>query len=285
MLIAMQNEERVQADEAVAGFDYFCPDASCCGKLRLRKRKGYVPHFYHLAEAACPKDGESRDHETAKIIVQSQYLDRKMRAELEVYLSDVAKQICPQRSAQGLQNLKAINRRCDVLIENSAAGSRSRYFAVEVQGANLEPAEFNDRIHDWNVIGVPVVWIALTKPAWQKILKAECGFTIQKTTLRNFELQMARRYGHIWYLNPETRKFYRAKVSPHMLFKNPTDYFDQNAGEMAQGGGYPYPSERWYDLVLDEPIHIDEIRLGPLSKKDKKGVKTKVYDWCKLNPK
>lgn len=285
MLIAKQDNQRIQACHAVSGTDYLCPDSDCGGQLRLRKRKGYVPHFFHRGEAHCANDGESREHETAKIELQTEYRNRgNITADLEVYWSDVARLAETQEFGAVMQKLRAKNRRCDVLLKKSTVGSKANYFAIEVQGANLASKEFNDRIHDWNLLGIPVIWMALLKPAWQKSISTSQGSsTIQKTTLRDFEAQMLRRYGHIWYFDPDTRNFYKGKIEPHQLYKNPTDYFDQNAREICQGGGYPYDSTRWIDLVLSEAVPMNSIGLSRRSNKDKRGAETKMYDWCVLN--
>ncbi len=284
MLVAMKDKQRVQACDAVAGFDYLCPDTSCRGPLRLRQRKGYVKHFYHLGEVHCLSERESRDHEVAKIALQDLYRNRKIEAELEVYWSDVAKLIDSEGFQAISQKLKAKDRRCDILLNRFAKDSKTSIFAIEIQGANLALSEFHNRIHDWNLIDVPVVWVALMKPTWQKnLVHAESGYTIEKTTLRDFERQLLRRYGYIWYFDPSERFFIKGTVKPHQLYKNPTDYFDQNAGEMISDEGGYYPSARWVDLNLAGPISIDTIGLKKISRTSKNGVESKIYDWCELN--
>lgn len=283
MLIAKKENQRVQACDAVAGLDYLCPDAVCGGQLRLRKRNGYATHFFHLGEANCANEGESQEHETAKIELQRNYRNRNIDAELEVYWFDVAKLVQIQPTEATLQKIRAKNRRCDILLKKSTVESKTSYFAIEVQSANLASSEFNDRIHDWNLIGVPVVWVALLKPAWLKTVSKSGGsHIIEKTTLRDFEKQMHRRYGHIWYFDPNSGNFYNGSIKPHLLFKNPTDYLDQNVGEMVQGGGFYYPSDRWINLALEEPIPVSKIGLKQISKKEKNGAMSKIFDWCKL---
>lgn len=121
---------------------------------------------------------------------------------------------------------------------------------------------------------------------WQKnIRKSKGSYTIEKTTLRDFENQMLRRYGHIWYFDPDTRNFYKGTTRPHLLYKNPADFFDQDAGEMVQSDGHEYTSARWIDLILDEPVPVDLVGLKRVSKKDRNGVGVQIYDWCILNVK
>lgn len=281
MLVAKKENQRVEACDAVAGLDYLCPDAVCGGQLRLRKRNGYVPHFFHLGEASCANEGESREHETAKIELQKNYRKRKIEAELEVFWSDVAKLSGIQATEATLQKIRAKNRRCDILLKKSTIESKTSYFAIEVQSANLASSEFNDRIHDWNLIGVPIIWVALLKQAWLKnVSKSGGSFTIEKTTLRDFEKQMHRRYGHIWYFDPDSRNFHKGTFKPYLCYKNPSDYLD--AGEMVQGGGFYYPSDRWIDLALEEPIPVSKIGLKQISKKEKNGAMSNIFDWCKL---
>lgn len=167
---------------------------------------------------------------------------------------------------------------------------RERGLSLQVRtgwkGTCSQNPELLDRVHDWNLIGIPVVWIALLKPMWQKnIRKSKGSYTIEKTTLRDFEKQMLQRYGHIWYFDPDTRNFYKGTVKSHLLYQDPQDYFDQNAGELVQTNGHYYSSARWIDLVLDEPIPLDLVGLKLFPRQDKKGVKVKIYDWCILNGK
>jgi competence CoiA-like predicted nuclease len=284
MLIAKQGELRVQASDALAGLDYLCPDPGCHGQMRLRNRKGYVPHFFHLDKARCSNDGESQEHEAAKILLQKSYLDRKVKAELEVYWSDVAKLIGPQGSVAASLNLKAKDRRCDILLNRSAADSKCTSIAVEVQGASLVSSEFDNRIFDWRLLDVDVVWVALLRPSWLSNLTTFDSFhKIEKTTLRNFEHKMLHRYGHIWYIDSESRNFFKGTVASHQLYKNPNDYLDQNAGELISNEGGYYPSARWVDLTLSKPMPVQEVGLKRISRRFKNGVESKIFDWCELS--
>lgn len=283
MLIAKLDGQRVQAGNAVRGHDYVCPDSSCCGKVRLRNRKGYNSHFYHMGSATCRSDGESPEHEAAKIALQAGYRERHIDAELEVYLSDTAKLIQPHGFASTMQKLKATDRRCDILLKRSLADAKFAHVAIEVQGAKLSTSEFDGRIYDWNLLEIPVVWVALLKPHWLKeSSEVTAGFKIQKATLRDFEYRMRARYGHIWYIDPSSRSMFKGVVKTHLLYKNPKDYFDQNAGGMvSEEGGY-YSAARWFDIDLSRPIPIEKVGIKRIVRKLKNGVESRIYDWSEM---
>jgi Competence protein CoiA-like family len=283
MLIAKQGEQRVQASDAIGGIDYLCPGQRCHGPVRLRKRKGYISHFYHLDEASCSNDGESPEHEAAKIVLRDCYLKRKINAELEVYWSDYSKTLASDARDAASQKIRAQDRRCDILLQSSALGPNCPNIAIEVQGANLPDSEFNGRIHDWGLFNISVVWLALLKPTWAKKLpKSGQDITIEKIALRNFEHEMLSRYGHIWYIDPKSGCLLKGTVERHQLYKNPKDYFDSNVGEMISVEGHYYSSARWFDLTLDKPIPLEKIGLKSVLRKCRYGTVKKIYDWCEL---
>ncbi len=257
MLVALQDGQRIEADLAAKTVDYQCP--ACGAILHVRRRRGWVAHFYHLVLKNCLSEGEGPQHRAAKKLVGEEYRRRGFDVAYEWTLADERAKNFPRAVISDLPD-----RRTDVIIwRKSGRGTRS--YAVEVQDSHISETEFLQRTRDWEAFGVSVLWLVLPGTALaERLMKEEVAngpFNVERYSPRLFERLIWNRYRQLCYILPQIGMLYPAKLSRHRLFKEKYVTFDQSAGDFAEAGGYEYESRRFVDLVILPPKHLSAIKI------------------------
>ena len=267
MLVALFYGQKMPAALAQGGVDHFCPE--CHQNVRKRKRRGYVPHFYHLVKSNCANSGESLEHENAKNDIAEEFSGRGHGAEIECTIIEDLK----ARDRLIWFNRSVIDqiasRRADVIVRKSKKTGVQSY-AVEIQGVSLSRAEFAGRCNDWEEYGVPVLWLAILPKILRKRFKqraVEGGpVKIERYAPRPFERWIVARSGELWFYEPELRVAFLVKFQPHVLHVGPKVFWDPSAGNMVETDGYDKVSERYVDLLVAPQVRLNELLIDASQK-------------------
>jgi Competence protein CoiA-like family len=257
VLVALQDGLRIEADGALKSVDYQCP--VCRNILHVRRRKGWITHFYHLVLKNCASEGEGPQHRAAKKLLGEEYRRRGYEIAYEWTLAEERAKTFPRAVISDLPD-----RRTDVIIWRKSGGG-TRSYAVEIQDSHISQTEFLLRTRDWETFGVTVLWLVLPRAELAARLAKETAanrpFNVERYSPRLFERMIWNRYRQLCYLAPQTGLLFPARLSRHRLFKEKYVTFDQSAGDFAEAGGYEYESQRFVDLVISPPKHLSAIRI------------------------
>ncbi len=257
MLVALQDEQRIEADIALKSLDYLCP---ACGKIvHVRRRRGWVTHFYHLVLKNCFSEGEGPLHRASKKLLGDEYRRRGFEIAYEWTLADERVKNFPRAVISEFPD-----RRTDVIIWRKAANGTKSY-AVEIQDLHISQSEFLLRTRDWEAFGISVLWLVLPRKELAERLVQEANattaFQVERYSPRLFERMIWNRYRQVCYLTPQNGMLFSARLAGHKLFKEKYVSFDQSAGDFAEAGGYEYESQRFVDLVISPPKHISTVKI------------------------
>lgn len=240
MLVAHSEAGRIDADDAVKSADYCCP--ACKKIVHVRRRKGWITHFYHLVLKGCSWESEGVQHRATKRLIGEEYRRRGFEVAYEWTLEDERKKNFPRAVIDDLPL-----RRTDVMIWRHS-GSAVKSYAVEVQESHISENEFQLRVRDWEIFGVAVIWLIVPPPKLlaELIQKKSSGepFTYPRYSIRPFERLIWNRTRNLWFVVPGSEMFFCAKMRHHMLSKEKYVTFDHSAGDFAEAGGYEYELQR-----------------------------------------
>jgi len=169
MLVALNNDQRFEADAAEKGLDYYCPN--CRGEVILKKGRIVIHHFAHKAETVCLfAKPESPGHVKAKGLFQNLYKERGHKADIEFIVHTLPN-----------------DRRADVMVHPP----KGRPVAIELQDSTIDLDEIEKRTQGYCNAGIPVLWLPFArKKYWdEKIPSDDAGwnFLISKYAARPFE--------------------------------------------------------------------------------------------------
>jgi competence CoiA-like predicted nuclease len=257
MLVALSEAGRIDAEDAVRSADYTCP--ACKKIVHVRRRRGWITHFYHLVLKGCAWESEGTQHRAAKRLIGEEYRRRGFDVAYEWTLEDERKKNFPRAVIDELPM-----RRTDVMIWRQG-GKSVRSYAIEIQDSHIAEQEFRQRMRDWEVFGVAILWLIVAPPKLNEVLAnttAEQGpIRFSRYSIRPFERLIWNRTRKLWFVVPARDLLYCARVSQHKLFKEKYVNFDHTVGDFAEAGGYEYESQRYVDLEIAPPTHISAIRI------------------------
>jgi competence CoiA-like predicted nuclease len=258
MLVAHLDNLRIEAEQAERSKDYFCP--ACNALVHVRRRKGYITHFYHLVKANCVSEGEGAGHLLAKRLIADEYRRRGCEASFEWTIQQEREKNFPKAVVSELPA-----RRTDVIVSRQSKDGQLKSYAIEVQDSNISVDEFRGRESDWWSIRVPVLWMLLPGKEVSKMLATmPIEFSVKtcaRYAIRPFERELWRLTRQLCFLRIEAVSVYVAQVLPHMLSREHYTAYDANVGDFVEGGGYEYPSERYVDLEISGPVPLSEVRI------------------------
>jgi len=138
MLVALNNKDRIEAENAEKGPDYVCPN--CKADVILRKGRVRIHHFAHKATSTCPfSKSESQAHYTAKTLFQKSYQGRKgCRAETEFIVKTLPN-----------------DRRCDVMVFSPTG----KQVGIELQDSAIGLDELEERTACYGHADIPIIWV------------------------------------------------------------------------------------------------------------------------------
>lgn len=247
MLVALMDDDRIEASDAQRGPDYRCP--KCKSLLILRKGSIVIHHFAHKPPVNCSwASGETKAHLGAKKILREAFKARGLRAEVEVEVL----------STSG-------DRRADVLVWSPEGTTR---VAIEVQHQPLSFEAIGGRTRAYIVAGVPVIWMGLlAENIFNEALVVEGGYLVRQYTARPWE-RWAHTYGFksLWFMRVADGTMWRGVFSPHLIDVPLTTWYSEG-GQEESAGGYTRISRRWRELRLTGPYDPKQIRIKPSRRK------------------
>jgi hypothetical protein len=255
MLIALEKDARVEPEVAARGRDYACP--RCGAVVRVRRRRGYVTHFFHLVLKGCASEAEGRLHLLTKSLIGSEYRRRGLDVQYEWSMRDELR----VRGSRAVYDA-VDERRADVMI-----WQKQHIYAVEVQDSHMSEAEFHARCSDWESFGVSVLWLVVPPPALSLFLSqlaaGEEGPRFSRYAIRPFERRIWARTRAVWFAQADSGLFFPASLARHMLSKELHVSFDQTRGDFREAGGYEYASSKYVDLIFDAAVRLSDLRIDP----------------------
>ena len=259
MLIAKIEGKRIEARRAEKGLKYICPN--CSSEVILKKGRIVKHHFAHKPKITCAwRIGETLQHLKAKELFRDEFLSRGLSADLEHIVPSLPK-----------------DKRADVLVW-SKIGNR---FAIELQHTAIDYENLEERTICYINAKVAVIWIPFLKAEYIDRAKPiefgkEGDLLIEKFPARPLEKWVQGLYfGEPWLYDPTSEDLYMYKLKRHLLYKEYTEWYDEE-GEEHSDGGYNYPSRRWKNLVLFGPYQINQVRIDVL-KRPKKSIGNHNY--------
>ncbi|MCM3610612.1 competence protein CoiA [Planococcus sp. MERTA32b] len=153
---------------------FFCPDCGTAVLLKIGDIK--IPHFAHKSSAACGSgEPESSLHLQGKILLHQFFIDKKMSAEMEIYIPE-------------------IRQRADVLVDRKSV--------IEFQCSPIASSDVARRSAAYASQGLHFTWIAgVTEFRENKV---------QVLHIKEYQKEMLLQKGCLSYLlllNPETEQF------------------------------------------------------------------------------
>lgn len=163
MLVALHENQRVDAFSANKGPTYFCPN--CGDEVILKQGRIVIHHFAHKPPTDCSwAKGETREHLLAKTVIRDAFRNTSYQAEFE---------------AEVLSG--AGDRRADVLLTNRSG----RRVAIEVQHTPILYDAIERRTGAYAIAGVPVIWVGiLTKTMRGDAETVSNGLQIEQYVIR-----------------------------------------------------------------------------------------------------
>ena len=241
MLIALREKERIEAEFAQKGNEYFCP--GCNSGVILKKGRIKIPHFSHQPQSICLfSKGESSHHYQAKNAFRDLYRKRELRAETEFIV-------------QTLPN----DRRADIMVWSQ----KSEQVAIELQDSPIDCSQIEARTNGYFAAGIPVIWLPFARTEhWERMEHLTSNkFTIQKYPARPFEKWIhGYNHGEIWFYEAVRQKIWKGKLAAQEIYVEQTEWYDES-GQENYGGGYNRISRRWKELSLEGPYDLEQIKI------------------------
>lgn len=240
MLVAMLAEGRVEADRAVRGPDYVCPE--CRQTVILRQGRIRVAHFAHRPAARCGwAAGETLAHLGAKKLFQAAFLSRGLQAEVEQVLPSLPR-----------------DRRADVMVW-SPAGAPA---AIELQHSNIALEEIEERAFSYAREGIAQAWVPFLSPKHLDAAKVREDGAVRVLFVERYPARPFERWAHdlhggrLWFYEPKEEALWLGRFAIHMMWVQGTSFFDAD-GEEVHVGGYYRLSKQWRELTLRGPYGPD----------------------------
>jgi Competence protein CoiA-like family len=257
VLVALQDGLRIEAEAAAKSADFACP--SCGRTVRVRRRRGYVTHFYHVVLRGCHWENEGPEHRSAKKLIGDEYKRRGFEVAFEWTTANERDKNFPNAV---IDDLPA--RRTDVVIwRQLSKGTKS--YAVEIQDSHISHQEFTCRVEDWERLGIAVLWLSIPKPDLREHMVAQARSGLpsryERYAIRPFEQMIWRRTRELWFIVPDHGVLFQSIVAAHKIHVERYMGFDQDAGDFFELGGYDYRSSRFVDLSLSKPKQLSDIRI------------------------
>lgn len=241
MLVAVLNDQRIDALEAAKGPQYSCPN--CRAEVILKQGRIVIHHFAHKPPTDCSwASGETREHLLAKTVLRDAYRKRGYEAAYEVeVLSGVG------------------DRRADVLLTNRK-GTR---VAIEIQHTPILYDAMERRTGAYVAAGVPVIWIGiLTSKMKEEALPTKEGLEIEQYVIRPWERWAhAYYFKELWYIDPQEQTLWKGQFSDYLIDVEATSWYNEY-GEEQYAGGFSKVSKRWKTLTLTGPVPLSEAKIG-----------------------
>ena len=145
MLIAQDDNGRIDASAAGRGSKYICPN--CLSEVVLKRGRIVIPHFAHKAPVTCEwGSGETQAHLEAKRLFAEAFAARGLRVEIE--------HVVPSLPSY---------RRADIMVWTK----RGRRVAVELQHTPIGLDEIEERAFAYARAEITQVWIPfLSHKVW-----------------------------------------------------------------------------------------------------------------------
>lgn len=246
MLVALHQEQRVDALGAAKGPQYFCPN--CKTEVILKQGRIVIHHFAHKPPTDCSwATGETREHLLAKTVIRDAFRARNYQAEYEVEVL----------SGAG-------DRRADVLLTN-ANGQR---VAVEVQHTPILYDAIERRTNGYAAAKVPVIWIGILSAKMKDAATtSNSGLLIEQYVVRPWE-KWAHAYcfKELWYIDPQERTLWKGQFADYHIDVPSSSWYNEY-GEEQSAGGFSRISKKWKMLALAGPFSLDTIGIGIKSRK------------------
>ncbi len=246
MLVALHEQQRVDAFGAVKGPKYLCPN--CRAEVILKQGRIVIHHFAHKPPTDCSwARGETREHLLAKTVIRDAFRERGYQAEYEVEVL----------SGSG-------DRRADVLLTN---GSGKRV-AVEVQHTPILYDAIERRTGGYIAARVPVIWVGILSGKMKDdALPVKAGLEIEQYVIRPWEKWAhAYYFKELWYIDPQERTLWKGQFSDYLIDVESTSWYNEY-GEEQYAGGYSRISRKWKTLTLTGPVPLSEAKIGLKSRK------------------
>lgn len=246
MLVALHQEQRVDALGAAKGLQYSCPN--CKTEVILKQGRIVIHHFAHKPPTDCSwATGETREHLLAKTVIRDAFRARNYQAEYEVEVL----------SGAG-------DRRADVLLTNSN-GSR---VAIEVQHTPILFDAIERRTNGYAAAKVPVIWLGILSTKMKEAATpSNSGLLIEQYVIRPWEKWAhAYYFKELWYIDPQERSLWKGHFSDYHIDVPSSSWYNEY-GEEQSAGGFSRISKKWKMLALAGPFPLDTIGIGIKSRK------------------
>ncbi len=245
MLIALHENQRVDAFSANKGPTYFCPN--CGDEVILKQGRIVIHHFAHKPPTDCSwAKSETREHLLAKTVIRDAFRNRSYQAEFEAEIL----------SGAG-------DRRADVLLTNRSG----RRVAIEVQHTPILYDAIERRTGAYAIAGAPVIWVGiLTKTMRGDVETVSNGLQIEQYVIRPWEKWAhAYYFKNLWYIDPEEQTMWQGVFSDYLIDVPSSSWYNEYAEEQSVGG-YSRVSKKWKTLNLHGPKPLSQIGISVSSR-------------------
>ena len=246
MLVALLNDQRIDAFEATKGPQYYCPN--CKSEVILKQGRIVIHHFAHKPPTDCSwAKGETREHLLAKTLLRDAFRARGYQADFEVEVL----------SGAG-------DRRADVLVTNG----RGVRVAMEVQHTPILYDAMERRTNGYAAAQVPVIWMGiLSSKMKDAAVPFNGGLEIEQYVIRPWEKWAhAYYFKELWYIDPQERTLWKGQFSDYLIDVESSSWYSEY-GEEQSAGDYSRISKKWKTLTLTGPFSVDEVNIGFKSRK------------------
>lgn len=246
MLVALHENQRLDAFSAKKGPSYICPN--CGEQVILKQGRIVIHHFAHKPPTDCSwAKGETREHLLAKTVIRDAFRARSYQAEFE---------------AEVLSG--AGDRRADVLLTN---GNGARV-AIEVQHTPILYDAIERRTGAYATAGVPVIWVGiLSNKMKEDAATVAHGLQIEQYVIRPWEKWAhAYYFKNLWYIDPEEQTLWLGVFSDYHIDVPISSWYNEYAEEQTVGG-YSRISKKWKTLDLHGPKPLSSIGISVSSRK------------------
>lgn len=241
MLIALNDDQRIDASSAAKGLKYICPN--CKADVILKQGRIVIHHFAHRPPTVCSwSRGETREHLLAKIVIRDAFRARSYQADYEVEVL----------SGEG-------DRRADVLVTIGQGAQ----VAIEIQHTPILYDAIERRTGAYLVAGVPVIWVGiLSKKMKEEAVSSTQGLQIEQYVIRPWEKWAhAYYFRKLWFIDPEEQSLWLGEFSDYAIDVPISSWYNEYAEEQS-AGGYSRISKKWKTLDLSGPKTLDKIEIS-----------------------
>lgn len=246
MLVALHQDQRVDALGAAKGLPYSCPN--CKTEVVLKQGRIVIHHFAHKPPTDCSwATGETREHLLAKTVIRDAFRARNYQAEYEVEVL----------SGAG-------DRRADVLLTNSN-GTR---VAIEIQHTPILYDAIERRTNGYAAAKVPVIWLGILSPKMKEsAITSNGALVIEQYVIRPWEKWAhAYYFKELWYIDPTDQTLWQGKFYDYDIKVAHSSWYNEY-GEEQSVGGYSRVSKKWKTLTLTGPMPLSKVGIGIKSRK------------------